>query len=102
MLPAVIFAILGIAFVVIIHELGHFLFAKWAGVKVLRFSLGFPPVVWGKKIGETTYAVGLIWAGGDVHVLGEEDADARSDPRSMLNARPRWRALILFGGVLFN
>jgi len=101
MLP-VILAILGFAFVVIIHELGHFVFAKWAGVKVLRFSLGFPPVVWEKQVGETTYAIGLIWAGGYVKMLGEEDVEGKTDPRSMLNVRPGWRALILLGGVLFN
>ena len=101
MLP-VLLAILGFAFVVIIHELGHFIFAKWAGVKVLRFSLGFPPVVWEKQVGETTYAIGLLWFGGYVRLLGEEDADGKSDPRSMLNIRPGWRALILLGGVLFN
>lgn len=102
MLLSVIFAILGFAFVVIIHELGHFLFAKWAGVKVLRFAIGFPPIVWEKQVGETSYAIGLIWVGGYVSLLGEEHTDGKSDPRSMLNARPGWRALILLGGVLFN
>lgn len=102
MLPSVLLAILGFAFVVIVHELGHFLFAKWAGVKVIRFAVGFPPIVWEKQVGETSYAIGLIWAGGYVRMLGEEDADAKNDPRSLINARPGWRALILLGGVLFN
>jgi membrane-associated protease RseP (regulator of RpoE activity) len=102
MLLPVLLAILGFSFVIIIHELGHFLFAKWAGVKVLRFSVGFPPIIWQKQVGETSYAIGLIWAGGYVSMLGEEHAEGASDPRSLPNARPGWRALILLGGVLFN
>jgi len=100
---SILLAVLGFAFVIIIHELGHFLVAKWAGVKVLRFSIGFPPIVWSKRIGETDYSVGLLWLGGYVKMLGEaEDADGRDDPRSFTSASAGWRALILLGGVTFN
>jgi len=52
------FSFLAIIFVfgllVLIHELGHFLAAKWMGVRVERFSIGFPPRLFGKKIGDTS------------------------------------------------
>lgn len=99
----VILALLGFAFVIFIHELGHFLFAKWAGVKVLRFSIGFGPIVWGKTIGETEYSLSLLPLGGYVKMLGEEDGDeGRDNPRAFPRATAGWRALILLGGVLFN
>ena len=100
---SLLLAVLGFAFVIIIHELGHFLFAKWAGVKVLRFSVGFPPIVWSKRVGETDYSIGLLWLGGYVKMLGEaDDTDGRDDPRSFARASAGWRALILLGGVTFN
>lgn len=99
---SIILAVLGFAFVIIIHELGHFLFAKWAGVKVLRFSIGFPPIVWSKRVGETEYSIGLLWLGGYVRMLGEADGEVSDDPRSFTKASAGWRAAILSGGVLFN
>jgi membrane-associated protease RseP (regulator of RpoE activity) len=101
-------AALGFGFVIFIHELGHFLFAKWAGVRVDRFSIGFGPVIFRKRIGETEYALSLLPLGGYVAMLGQEDlpenipeAD-KVNPRSYLAKSAGWRALILLGGVLFN
>lgn len=100
---SLLLAVLGFAFVIIIHELGHFLVAKWAGVKVLRFSIGFPPIVWSKRVGETDYSIGLLWLGGYVTMLGDaSSADGHDEPRSFARASAGWRALILLGGVTFN
>jgi regulator of sigma E protease len=63
--------VLGI--LVFIHELGHFLAAKAAGVRVERFSLGFPPKMIGKKIGETEYMLSWIPIGGYVKMAGQDD-----------------------------
>jgi regulator of sigma E protease len=99
----IILAVLGFAFVIFIHELGHFLFAKWAKVKVERFSIGFGPIVWSKTVGETEYSLSLLPLGGYVKMLGEEDGDeGKNNPRSFPNATAPWRALILLGGVMFN
>lgn len=104
----VVLALLGFGFVIFIHELGHFLFAKWAGVRVDRFSIGFGPVLLTKKIGDTEYALSLLPLGGYVKMLGQEDtptavdAEARVDPRSFLAVSKGWQVLILLGGVLFN
>jgi membrane-associated protease RseP (regulator of RpoE activity) len=101
-------AALGFGFVIFIHELGHFVFAKWAGVRVDRFSIGFGPVIFRKQIGETEYALSLLPLGGYVKMLGQEDlpsevnGQAKVDPRSYLAKTWWWQALILLGGVLFN
>ncbi len=58
------------------HELGHFLAARWVGVKVLKFSLGFGPKLAGRQIGETEYLVSAVPLGGYVKLFGEEEADA--------------------------
>ena len=57
---------------IFVHELGHFLLAKILGVKVLKFSLGFPPSMITRKWGETEYILSWIPLGGYVKLLGEE------------------------------
>jgi regulator of sigma E protease len=66
---AVIFSVL-----IVIHEAGHFIVAKRMGVRVLRFSLGYPPRLWGVRRGETDYAIGATPLGGYVRMLGDEVA----------------------------
>lgn len=63
--------ILMLGILVFIHEFGHFCVAKLAGVKVLKFSLGFGPRLVGKQWGETEYLICLIPLGGYVQMLGE-------------------------------
>ena len=55
---------------IFIHELGHFLVAKKVGIKVQKFSLGFPPNIFSKTVGDTTYCIGLIPLGGFVKMAG--------------------------------
>ena len=104
----VVLALLGFGFVIFIHELGHFLFAKWAGVRVDRFSIGFGPILFRKQIGETEYAISLLPLGGYVKMLGQEDTPtaidekAKVDAKSFLAKSRLWQAAILLGGVLFN
>src|SRR3990167_9675586 len=84
---------------IVVHELGHFITAKIAGVKVLEFGLGYPPRLWGVKRGETEYTVNALPLGGFVRLLGEEDP---GDPRS-LAAKPRWVRLgVLSAGAVMN
>jgi regulator of sigma E protease len=88
-----------IVVLIVVHELGHFVTAKLAGVKVLEFGLGYPPKVWGIKRGETEYTINALPLGGFVRLLGEEDP---SDPRS-LAAKPRWVRLVVLGsGAAMN
>jgi len=103
-IPVVI--ILGV--LIIFHELGHFLVAKFFHVKVLKFSLGFGPKLIGKKIGETEYLISLIPFGGYVKMLGE-NTDEEDDPlspeeekRSFSNQHVLKRIAIVAAGPLFN
>ena len=103
----ILLAILGFAFVIFIHELGHFAFAKWAGVRVEVFSIGFGPIIWSRTIGETRYALSLLPLGGYVRMLGQEDVPGHAgkedtSPESYQSKNAGWKAAILFGGVLFN
>jgi regulator of sigma E protease len=68
----IIVAILVLSLVIIIHELGHFLAARRAGILCHEFSLGMGPILWSKKIGETLYCVRAIPLGGYVAMAGEE------------------------------
>jgi len=80
-----------------VHELGHFLTAKYFGVKVEEFGFGLPPRIWGKQVGETLYSVNYLPFGGFVRMLGEEDA---SDPRS-LAAQDRWKRIVIMAAGSF-
>lgn len=79
----VLYVAIGLGLVIFIHELGHFLVAKWCGVKVERFSIGFGPILWKYVRGETEYALSAIPFGGYVKMLGQDDAD----PSQMANER---------------
>ncbi len=92
---------------VLVHELGHFLFAKLFGVKVLRFSIGFGSAIPGLRWrwGETEYQVAWFPLGGYVKMLGEDPTQevAPEERHRTLGARPLWQKyLIVVGGPLFN
>ena len=83
---------------IILHELGHYLFAKKYGVKVEEFGIGLPPRLIDKKIGETIYSLNLLPLGAFVRLEGEEQAIA--GPRSF-SAKPIWqRMVIVAAGVV--
>lgn len=90
---------------VVVHELGHFLFAKLFNVKAEMFSIGFGPKLFSKKWGETEFCVSAIPLGGFVKLLGEEsgsDVPASELKRSLPRQAPWKRFFIFFGGPLFN
>ncbi|WKZ56792.1 MAG: RIP metalloprotease RseP [Bdellovibrionota bacterium] len=68
----IVLAITVLGILIFVHELGHFLFAKWNGIGVLDFSIGFGKKLWKRKIGETTYSLGLIPLGGYVRMVGDD------------------------------
>jgi regulator of sigma E protease len=95
--------VLGI--LIFIHEFGHFLIAKLAGVKVLKFSLGFGPTLIGKKIGETEYVISALPLGGYVKPLGEsprEEVTKGEKERSFSYQPVRKRMAIIVAGPLAN
>ncbi len=105
----VIIFIVILASLVFVHELGHFLVAKAAGIRVDEFALGFPPRIASFTRGGTRYALNLIPFGGYVKIFGEDnqtneagDASAPIDPNSFV-AKPRHiQALVLLAGIAFN
>jgi regulator of sigma E protease len=102
-------ALLGLSLVIFIHELGHFLAAKWCDVNVTTFSIGFGPAIPGCwfQWGETVYKLALFPLGGYVQMLGQVDGDEASDgseddPRSYRNKGVGQRMLIISAGVIMN
>jgi regulator of sigma E protease len=105
LLTSIAATIVVLGILIFVHELGHFLVAKWLGVAVLRFSLGFGPKVWGFQRGETEYCLSAVPLGGYVKMLGEEHADevpAEQMERSFASQAVGKRAAIVFAGPLSN
>jgi regulator of sigma E protease len=100
---------IGLGFIIFIHELGHFLVAKWCDVHVQTFSIGFGPALPGCKFtkGETTYKLSIIPLGGYVQMVGQVDGDesadgSEEDPRSYRNKSVWQRMAIISAGVTMN
>ena len=93
--------VLGI--LILVHELGHFLAARRAGVLVEEFGFGLPPRIWGKKIGETIYSINLLPFGGFVKLHGENTEEGLSYPnRAFVNKSKKTRIGITIAGVVMN
>jgi membrane-associated protease RseP (regulator of RpoE activity) len=103
---AVAKVVVGLGFVIFIHELGHFLAAKWCDVHVQTFSIGFGPALPGCSFqrGETTYKIGVLPLGGYVNMVGEglEGDEDENYPRSFKNKTVLQRMLIISAGVVMN
>lgn len=98
-LDYVLWAVLVLGALIFVHELGHFLVAKRAGVKVLKFSLGFGPKIIGFRRGETEYLLSAIPLGGYVKMHGEDPKEEVADPEGSFSTKPvGWRSLIILAG----
>jgi regulator of sigma E protease len=101
--------ILGLSILVGLHELGHLLTAKMFGMRVEKFSIGFPPKIIGFKWGETEYSIGAIPLGGFVKISGmvDESMDTEqlsSEPQPWeFRSKPAWqRLIVMLGGIIVN
>jgi membrane-associated protease RseP (regulator of RpoE activity) len=98
---ATVLVVLALLVVIVLHELGHFLTAKWAGMKVSEFFVGFGPRLWAVRRGETTYGIKALPLGGYCRIIGMtnvEKVDAADEPRAYRN-QPTWRRLsVAFAG----
>jgi len=95
--------VLGI--LVTFHELGHFLAERWVGVRVLKFSLGFGPKLFGRQMGETEYLLSAVPLGGYVKLFGEEESEAATAEdrrRSFAHQNLLGKVLIVAAGPGFN
>jgi regulator of sigma E protease len=98
-----IIAFLALIALMVIHEFGHFIIAKKFGVHVEEFGIGYPPRIFGKKIGQTLYSINWIPLGAFVKIKGEEGQQVEGgleDPRSFTNLKIWKRVLIVIGGVV--
>ncbi len=101
--------LLGLSILVGLHELGHLLAAKAFGMRVEKYSIGFPPKIWGFQYGETEYSIGAIPLGGFVKISGmiDESLDTKSmdaEPQPWeFRAKPAWqRLIVMMGGIIVN
>jgi regulator of sigma E protease len=110
MIVTIIAFIFVFGLLVFVHELGHFLAAKWMGVTVKAFAFGFPPTLFKRKVGDTEYKINAIPLGGYVSLLGEEDEGVETDgqtstvndPKSLVSKEPWQIVLIMIAGVFMN
>ena len=106
----IVTAAIGLGLVIFVHELGHFAVAKWCGVYVERFSIGFGPMLWMRKWGDTEYALSAVPFGGYVKMRGQDDIDpgqmtdeqVAADPLSYTSKTVPQRMAIISAGVIMN
>lgn len=105
----IFYFIVTLGVLVFVHELGHFLAAKLCGMRVDRFSIGFPPRAFGKVVGETDYCVSWIPIGGYVKIAGMIDESFDTEHLSRpaepweYRAKPIWqRMIVISAGVIMN
>jgi len=101
--------LLGLSILVGLHEFGHLIAAKIFGMRVEKFSIGFPPKIWGFQYGETEYSFGAIPLGGFVKISGiiDESLDTTTldeEPQPWeFRAKPAWqRLIVMMGGIIVN
>lgn len=105
MIETVIWFIVALGILVFVHELGHFLVAKKAGIRVERFSLGFPPKMLGVRVGETEYCLSWIPFGGYVKVAGMADVGSETTKGEPWEfpSKPIWvRMAVIAAGPFMN
>lgn len=85
-----------------VHELGHFSAAKFFGIRVDEFAIGFPPRLLRVRYGETEYTFNLLLFGGFVRIHGEDPGTDAKDPRSMAGKPRLVQASVIVAGVVMN
>jgi regulator of sigma E protease len=101
--------LLSLSFLVAVHEMGHLLAAKYFGMRVEQFSIGFPPKIWSFKKGDTEYALSAIPLGGYVKISGMIDESLDTEAMKLppqeweFRAKPAWqRLIVMLGGIFVN
>ena len=100
--------VVALGVLIVIHELGHYLVARWAGVKILKFSFGFGPKLFSKKLGrdQTEWIISALPFGGYVSMLDEREEDqviAEAERHRAFNRQSVWKRLaIVAAGPVAN
>ncbi len=88
---------------ILVHEAGHFVAAKWSGMRVDEFGIGFPPRLYAKKLRETEYSINLVPFGGFVRIYGENGGTGTDTEGRAFTDKSKWKqALVLVAGVVMN
>jgi membrane-associated protease RseP (regulator of RpoE activity) len=101
----VLVVILGIVVMIFLHELGHYVTAKWAGMKVTEFFIGFGPKIWSFRRGETEYGLKVVPAGAYVRIIGMnnlDEVDPVDEPRTYRQKSFPKRLLVVSAGSLMH
>lgn len=101
--------LLSLSFLVAVHEMGHLLAAKYFGMRVEQFSIGFPPKLWSFRKGDTEYAISAIPLGGYVKISGMIDESLDTETMKQppqpweFRSKPAWqRLIVMLGGIVVN
>ena len=101
-MPSLLIFLAVLSLLVVVHEWGHFIVARLVGVRVEKFSIGFGPVVFGKKVGETEYCFSLLPLGGFVKLAGESPEEATGAAWEF-NSKSLWQKFaVVFAGPVMN
>lgn len=102
MITAVLTFIVVLGALIFVHEFGHFFLAKKAGIKVEEFGFGYPPRIFGIKVGETIYSINALPFGGFVRIYGQ-DQEVEEDVGRSFYGQNKWvRSFVLIGGIVMN
>src|SRR3954466_6229425 len=83
------------------HELGHYLMARWVGIRVERFAIGMGPTIFSYKMGFTEYKLGILPVGGYVKMVGDDPAKGFTEEEKkygFLSKSPKAKLLVVLGG----
>ncbi|GMU79465.1 MAG: zinc metalloprotease Rip1 [Acidimicrobiia bacterium] len=103
--PWVAAIIVGLGVMIMLHEAGHLVAARWSGMKATEYFVGFGPRLWSFRRGETEYGVKAIPAGGYVRIIGMsnlEEVPPEDEPRTFRRASTRHRLVVILAGVTVN
>ena len=101
MLEAIFWVVVVFAVIVMVHEGGHYFFARLFDLEVEEFCIGIGPKIWGRKIGDTFYGICAFPIGGFVKIAGMDPSEPQTE-RSF-NTQSAWRRFwVIMGGPLFN
>src|SRR3989344_7765208 len=98
MFLTIIIFIAFLSILILVHEWGHFITARKAGMRVEEFGFGFPPRLFGIRRGEVLYSFNFLPVGGFVRIFGE-DGSHRNNARSFASKKKWQRGLVIIAGV---
>ncbi len=101
-MPSALIFLFVLSVLVVVHEFGHFLVARWVGIRVEKFSIGFGPVIFGRRFGQTEFVFSLLPLGGFVKMAGESPEEATGKTDEFSSKPLLQKFAVVFAGPLMN